>query len=76
MLMRPDVADNVHGPAVDEVAAARAVFDLLLALGQDVTAESLQDTPRRVAATYAELLQPRARSTSPASPTTSTTTRW
>ncbi len=58
--MRPDVADIVHGPAVDEVAAARAVSDLLLALGQDVTAESLQDTPRRVAATYAELLQPRS----------------
>jgi GTP cyclohydrolase I len=60
MLMRPDVADTAHGPAVDEVAAARAVSDLLLALGQDITAESLQDTPRRVAATYAELLQPRS----------------
>ena len=59
MLTRPAVADVRHGPAVDEVAAARAVADLLLALGQDVTDESLRDTPRRVAATYAELLQPR-----------------
>jgi GTP cyclohydrolase I len=55
MLTRSDVA---HGPAIDEVAVARAVHDLLLALGQDVTAESLQETPRRVAATYAELLAP------------------
>ncbi len=39
-------------------AVARAVHDMLLALGQDLTDESLQDTPRRVAATYAELLQP------------------
>ncbi len=39
---------------------AQAVHDLLRALGQDLTAESLQDTPRRVAATYAELLQPRS----------------
>ena len=55
--MRPDVAD---GPAVDEVAAACAVSPLLVAPGHDVTAESLQDTRRRVAATYAELLQPRS----------------
>jgi GTP cyclohydrolase I len=57
MLTRSDVA---HGPRIDEVAAARAVTDLLRALGQDLTAESLQDTPRRVAQTYAELLRPRS----------------
>ena len=45
---------------MDVAAVARAVHDMLLALGQDVTGESLQDTPRRVAATYAELLRPRA----------------
>jgi GTP cyclohydrolase IA len=56
MLTRSDV---VLGPAVDELAAGRAVHDLLLALGQDLTDETLQDTPRRVAATYAELLRPR-----------------
>ena len=47
-------------PVVDQAAAARAVRDLLVALGQDVTAESLRDTPQRVAASYAELLEPRA----------------
>src|SRR6266516_3064821 len=35
-----------------------AVADLLEALGVDLTDESLQDTPRRVAAAYAELLTP------------------
>jgi GTP cyclohydrolase IA len=57
MLTRPD---DEGGPAIDEVATARAVHDLLLALGQDITGESLQDTPRRVASTCAELLRPRS----------------
>jgi GTP cyclohydrolase IA len=35
-----------------------AVADLLEALGVDLTDESLRDTPRRVAAAYAELLTP------------------
>jgi GTP cyclohydrolase I len=35
-----------------------AIADLLEALGVDITDESLQDTPRRVAAAYAELLTP------------------
>jgi GTP cyclohydrolase I len=35
-----------------------AVADLLEALGVDLTDESLQDTPRRVAAAYSELLTP------------------
>jgi GTP cyclohydrolase I len=35
-----------------------AVADLLMALGVDLTDESLRDTPRRVAAAYAELLTP------------------
>jgi GTP cyclohydrolase IA len=35
-----------------------AVTDFLEALGVDLTDESLQDTPRRVAAAYAELLTP------------------
>ena len=41
-------------------AAEQAVHDLLVALGQDPTAEHLQDTPRRVAAAYSELLTPRS----------------
>jgi GTP cyclohydrolase I len=53
-------SNDAHRPTIDEAAVAQAVHDLLRALGQDLTAESLQDTPRRVAATYAELLQPRS----------------
>jgi GTP cyclohydrolase I len=41
---------------VDQAAAAEAVRALLVALGQDTASESLVDTPRRVAASYAELL--------------------
>jgi GTP cyclohydrolase IA len=45
-------------PAIDLDRAERAVADLLAALGHDPAAEPLQDTPRRVAAGYAELLTP------------------
>jgi GTP cyclohydrolase IA len=45
-------------PAIDLGRAERAVAELLAALGQDPTAEPLLDTPRRVAAGYAELLTP------------------
>ena len=41
------------------MAAEKAVRDLLAALGQDPASPHLVDTPRRVAATYAELLTPR-----------------
>ncbi|GAA3829367.1 GTP cyclohydrolase I FolE [Sphaerisporangium flaviroseum] len=44
------------GVPVDLDAAADAVRSLLVALGQDVHSVHLQDTPRRVAAAYAELL--------------------
>jgi GTP cyclohydrolase I len=45
-----------RSPAVDLVRAERAVSELLAALGQEPTSEQLLDTPRRVAAGYAELL--------------------
>ena len=45
-------------PALDLPRAERAVAELLAALGQDPAAEPLLDTPRRVAASYAELLTP------------------
>jgi GTP cyclohydrolase I len=45
-------------PAIDPDRAERAVAELLAALGQDPAAEPLLDTPRRVAASYAELLTP------------------
>jgi GTP cyclohydrolase IA len=48
------------GGSVDLPAAERAVADLLVALGQDLLDQHTRDTPRRVAAAYAELLTPRA----------------
>ena len=54
-----------RAPVVDLVRAERAVTELLAALGQDPTSEQLLDTPRRVAAGYAELLTP-----APFAPTT------
>jgi GTP cyclohydrolase IA len=57
---RPKLEVVGRSPAVDLVRAERAVTDLLAALGQDPTSEGLADTPRRVAAGYAELLTPPA----------------
>jgi GTP cyclohydrolase I len=48
------------GAQVDLAAAERAVADLLIALGQDPDDEHTRDTPRRVAAAYAEMLTPRS----------------
>jgi GTP cyclohydrolase I len=48
------------GADVDLPAAERAVAALLDALGQNPTDEHTVDTPRRVAAAYAELLTPRS----------------
>jgi GTP cyclohydrolase I len=48
------------GADVDLGRAERAVADLLDALGQDTTDEHTRDTPRRVAAAYAEMLTPRS----------------
>jgi GTP cyclohydrolase I len=50
---------------IDIPAAQRAARDLLAAVGVDLRAESLRDTPRRMAHMYAELLSP-----APFSPTT------
>ncbi len=44
---------------IDHAAVRRAAGDLLRALGADVDAEALEETPRRVADAYAELLTPR-----------------
>lgn len=48
------------GADIDLAGAERAVADLLAALGQDPDDPHTRDTPRRVAAAYAELLTPRA----------------
>src|SRR4051812_25624057 len=45
---------------IDAEAAARAVRDLLVALGQDPDSEHLKSTPARVARAYAEQLTPMA----------------
>jgi GTP cyclohydrolase IA len=65
-----DVSPNGHHPQplelirggtdIDLAGAELAVVELLAALGQDVTDEHTRDTPRRVAAAYAEMLTPRA----------------
>jgi GTP cyclohydrolase IA len=57
-------ADTNRNP-VDVSAAERAAHDLLVALGVDLTDESVRDTPRRIARMYDELLTPR-----PFNPTT------
>ena len=62
---RPKLEVIGRSPAVDLDRAERAVAELLAALGQDPTSEQLLDTPRRVAAGYAELLTP-----APFAPTT------
>jgi GTP cyclohydrolase I len=48
-----------HAPAVDIPAAENAVRALLTALGQDAASDHLRETPRRVAAAYAEQLSSR-----------------
>jgi GTP cyclohydrolase I len=62
---RPQLQVVGPSPGVDLVRAERAVADLLAALGQDPSSEQLLDTPRRVAASYAEFLTP-----APFTPTT------
>jgi GTP cyclohydrolase I len=58
--VQPSTLRVIHNEReLDLVAAAHAVTDLLVALGQDPDSEHLRDTPRRVAAGYAELLTPR-----------------
>ena len=46
------------GPAIDRTKAENAVSELFLAMGVDLTAADLHDTPRRVAAMYLELMTP------------------
>jgi GTP cyclohydrolase I len=49
----------VPGPRrIDHEALERAAGDLLSALGADVDAEALRETPRRIADAYSELLTP------------------
>jgi GTP cyclohydrolase I len=55
-------AETVTSPGsreIDHAAVQRAARDLLIALGADAAAEGLEETPRRVADAYAELLTPK-----------------
>jgi GTP cyclohydrolase IA len=52
------VTNNGAKGAVDRLAVERAARELLRALGADVEDEALQETPRRVADAYTELLTP------------------
>jgi GTP cyclohydrolase I len=56
--MSVDILPVPGRPEIDLVAAERAARDLLIAFGADLEDESLRETPRRVAAAYAELLTP------------------
>ena len=49
---------NVKARQIDHEAVERAARDLLRGLGADVDTEALEETPRRVAEAYAELLTP------------------
>ena len=53
------VTTNGAKRAVDRLAVERAARELLGALGADIDDEGLQETPRRVADAYTELLTPR-----------------
>jgi GTP cyclohydrolase I len=55
-LAAPALAERDEQPQIDHEAAERAVRDLLGALGRDIREPGLRETPRRVAAAYAELL--------------------
>jgi GTP cyclohydrolase IA len=46
------------GRHIDPQAAERAAADLLVALGADLSGEGLRETPRRMAAAFAEMLTP------------------
>ncbi|MGQ0432379.1 MAG: GTP cyclohydrolase I FolE [Microthrixaceae bacterium] len=52
------VVANPPTPAIDHQAARTAVRELLAALGQDIHDPELAETPRRVVASFEELLAP------------------
>jgi GTP cyclohydrolase IA len=50
---------DTHTRRVDHAAVQRAARELLRAVGADVDADALVETPRRVADAYVELLTPK-----------------
>lgn len=49
------MSDCETSPKIDQPRIARAVREILLAIGEDPEREGLRDTPRRVAKMYAEI---------------------
>jgi GTP cyclohydrolase I len=58
LALAADVVDSASRRRIDHEALERAARDLLRALGADVDIGALEETPRRVADAYAELLTP------------------
>lgn len=54
----PEIRNPGHRGPVDLGAAEHAAAQLLTALGADLQSDGLRETPRRMAAAYAELLTP------------------
>jgi len=58
LALAPDSSSHAAEREIDHAAVEQAARDLLRALGTDVDAEALSETPRRMADAYAELLTP------------------
>jgi GTP cyclohydrolase IA len=56
--LAPASARHVAHREIDHAAVQRAAGELLRALGADLDADALQETPRRMADAYSELLTP------------------
>jgi GTP cyclohydrolase IA len=56
--LAPASARHVAHREIDHAAVQRAARELLRALGADLDADALQETPRRMADAYSELLTP------------------
>jgi GTP cyclohydrolase I len=59
LALAPASQNHAAPREIDYAAAQRASRELLLALGADVDGEALQETPRRMADAYTELLTPK-----------------
>jgi GTP cyclohydrolase I len=58
LALAPEAEGRAGLRAIDHAAVQCAARELLRALGADIDAEALQETPRRMADAYAELLTP------------------
>ncbi|MGH2862824.1 MAG: GTP cyclohydrolase I FolE [Solirubrobacteraceae bacterium] len=56
-MLEREAVEGARAP-IDQAAAEQAARELLIALGADLDDEGIRETPRRMAAAYAELLTP------------------